>query len=472
MPIAFRHPILTAALLAVGTLAASPALAQTSQPAKPNFIVILGEGHGWASTSVQMDDRVAASKSRTALTPQFEKLAADGLRFTNFYVPSPRCTPSRAALFTGINPAALRMTFVGEGKADDGLVTNGRLLPAESTTELPRDVTTIAELLKTEGYAIAHFGKWHVGRTDPSVHGFDESDGPTNNGGPDHVDNPHPKQLVGMTDRGIAFLQRQTAAAKPFYLQLSHYASRQGATASPEAIAVVKNRNPALTQRELGEAATTYDLDLALGRLLKALDDSGAAKNTYVIFTTDHGTPGKNSPLAGGKGTVSDGGLRVPFIIRGPGIKPNTFQYQRVSTLDLLPTLASLAKSRAPLPKAVEGADISPLIFNTGKFERTRTEFVIHFPHYDKDPAGPASAIIVGNDKLVHHYSDNTFSLYNLAKDPAEAHDLAREQPDKLKQLQAQLTAYLQSVNATFPQPNPKYDPAKPTTANSSRGRR
>ena len=214
------------------------------------------------------------------------------------------------------------MTFIGEGKKDSGGGMNTRLLPPPSSIQLPTSETTIAALLKRAGYATAHFGKWHAGRIDPSQYGFDASDGPTGNGGPDNVDNPHPKELYGMTDRGLEFMTRQVKAGKPFYLQMSHYASRNGGDARPETLATVKSWGGDLSEREVAEAAADLDLDIAFGMVLKKLDELGIAGNTYVIFTADHGTPGRNPPLRGGKGTVSEGGLRVPFIIRGPGVKP------------------------------------------------------------------------------------------------------------------------------------------------------
>jgi arylsulfatase A-like enzyme len=149
------------------------------------------------------------------------------------------------------------MTFVGEGKKDNGGAANRRVIPPFSSTELPASETTIAELLRRAGYATAHFGKWHVGRADPSQHGFDASDGPTSNGGPENVDNPHPKELYGMTERGMDFMARQVKAGRPFYLQLSHYALRQGGDASPKALAAVKNWGTHLSDREIGEAAAT-----------------------------------------------------------------------------------------------------------------------------------------------------------------------------------------------------------------------
>ena len=431
----------------------------------PNFIVILGEGHGWSSTSVQMDDRVPESKSSTVRTPNLEKLAQAGMRFSNYYAPSPRCTPTRASLFTGKSPAQLHMTFVGEGKKDEGSNQNGKVNAPVALMELPLAETTIAELLKSAGYATAHFGKWHVGRTSPSQHGFDESDGPTSNGGPGNVDNPHPKELIGMTDRGIDFLSRQAKAGKPFYLQLSHYASRDGTDATPESIEKVKSWNLNLQDRDLGNAATFLDLDDAFGRLMAKLDELGLVRNTYVIFTTDHGTPGKNSPLAGGKGTVSEGGLRVPFIVRGPGIQPGTFSHVRVFGEDLLPTVADLAKIHTPMAKDIEGGSLTDLLSHAGKgiVKRSHEDFVVHFPHYDKDAAGPASTILSGDFKLIRVYETGELHLYHLAIDPGERRDLAKDQPDKATELDKRLSDYLASVNAQMPTPNTAYDPSKPT---------
>ncbi|MCB1020078.1 MAG: sulfatase-like hydrolase/transferase, partial [Acidobacteria bacterium] len=173
-------------------LAAHPGALRAQQP--PNFVFLLGEGQGWNSLSVAMDPDVPGSKSATFRTPNFERLAAAGMRFANFYAPSPRCTPSRATYFTGKTPALLRMTFVSAWTPD-----NPRLSTPAPVLEMPVEETTIAELLRAQGYATAHFGKWHVGRRlTPRDHGFDESDGPTNNGGPDNVAHPNPAQAYGI----------------------------------------------------------------------------------------------------------------------------------------------------------------------------------------------------------------------------------------------------------------------------------
>jgi arylsulfatase A-like enzyme len=441
---------------------------------RPNFVVILGEGHGWSSTSVQMDDAVPESKSAVVRTPNLEKLAASGMRFANFYAASPRCTPSRAALFTGKSPAQLHMTFVNEGKRDSGSVPNGRVITPSAAMELPAEATTIADLLKRSGYATAHFGKWHVGRVSPSQHGFDENDGANGNGGPDDVANPHPTQLFAMTERGMDFATRQAKAGKPFYLQLSHYASRQGGDASAEARASVKSWGGNLNEREAAEAAADWDLDVALGQLLKKLDELGVATNTYVIFTTDHGTPGKNPPLAGGKGTVSEGGLRVPFIIRGPGIQAGACSRIRTIGEDIFPTVAALARIAEPLPKGIEGGSFAGVATNGGKgaVQRPREEFVVHFPHYDKDAIGPASAIYLGDWKLIRVYETGALKLFNLASDPGERRALAKEMPEKVKTMNQRLTDYLASVNAQMPKPNPNYDPTKVVEMKRGGGRK
>ena len=179
---------------------------------QPNFVFILGEGHGWSSTSVQMDDLVPALKSAFVRTPNLEKLARDGMRFANFYAASPRCTPSRVAVVTGKSPARLHMTFIGEGKRDSGDNPTGRVLTPVASLELPTSEKTIAELLKRAGYATDHFGKWHMGRISPGQYGFDESEGATSNGGSDNVDNPHPKELYGMT--ALLVTSKNTAAIK------------------------------------------------------------------------------------------------------------------------------------------------------------------------------------------------------------------------------------------------------------------
>ncbi len=414
--------------------------------AKPNFIVILGEGAGWSSTSVQMDDRDPASRGASIPTPGLERLAAGGMRFASGYAASPRCTPSRAALLTGKSPAALHMTFIGDGSGGRGrgavqgtAAPTRRVVPPVASIELAAKEVTLAELLKTAGYASAHFGKWHLGRVDPQRHGFEDSDGPTGNGGPDNVANPNPKQAVEMTRNGIAFMERQVKAGHPFYLQLSHYPSQDA-----------KGGGPGVEGRRMESDA----VNACMESIQDAVERLGIRSTTYIVYTTDHGTPGRNLPLAGGKGTVWEGGVRVPFLITGPGIQPGACSHVRVSACDLFPTFAELAGLTGALPPGIEGGSLVPLLFHggQGRVVRPREEFVIHFPHYDKDWQGPASAIWLGDEKLVRVYETGERKLFNVARDPYERTDLAKESPESVRRLDARLSEYLSAVNAQMPQ--------------------
>ncbi len=419
----------------------------------PNFVVIMAEAQGWPNTSVMMDDRLSASKSAVFKTPAVERLAREGMRFAYGYALSPRCTPSRAALLTGIGPAALHMTYVGVGRETGPVRT--ALIPPEPILEMPTAVTTVAEMLKGVGYTTAHFGKWHVGRTDPGKHGFDESDGATNNGGPDGVANPNPKQSFGMTERGIAFMRRAQLAGKPFYLQLSHYPNQERKEGGGG------NGRDRDTVR-----ADSDEIDQTVMQLLTALDTLDLPGRTYVIYTADHGGQGRNgnAPLSGGKGAVTEGGLRVPFLIRGPGIAGNVCSRVPVTACDVLPTIAELAGVRAALPAAVEGGSLAAVLRDQagrGNVQRSREELVFHFPHYDMGNGGPATAILLGGYKLVRNYEKKTQRLFDLENDLGEERDLAAKLPEKAAELDARLTRYLNAVAAQMAQPNPNYDPTK-----------
>jgi arylsulfatase A-like enzyme len=446
---------------AVWLIASGAALA-----AAPNFVVILGEAQGFASASVPLDDTLPQGRDTLARTPNLERLAAEGMRFARFYAASPRCTPTRAALFTGRSPAALHMTFVGEGRGGRESAfseTGSRFLPAQSSSELPEAETTIAELLHRNGYATAHFGKWHVGRTNPARHGFEENDGATNNGGPANVENPNPKEAFGMAERGTAFMARQVKAGKPFYLQLSQYAGRGGTDARPETYAAVRARARNDHEARLaGAAAVTEDMDTTIGMVLAKLDALGIADTSYVIYTADHGAMGRqgNAPLRSGKGTVWEGGLRVPLIMRGPTVKAGVCSHVRATTVDLFPTIAALAGVREALPKQLEGGNLAPVLADAPNavVKRAREELVMHFPHYDRDGDGPSSAILLGELKLVSTYETGELHLFNLAHDPGEARDLVKTMPQETAALEQRLRDYLRAVQAQMPTANPRFE--------------
>jgi arylsulfatase A-like enzyme len=429
-----------------------------SNAARPNFVFVLSEAQGWTNSSVQMDVNMPNSRSDFFRTPSLERLAESGIRFSDFYAPSPRCTPSRASFFTGKSPAKLHMTFVSErGPA------NPKILGPKVLLDMPTEETTIAEVLKTVGYATAHFGKWHVGRLHPSRHGFDESDGATSNGGPDNVQHPNPKQAYAITASGIDFMARQTEAGKPFYLQISHYAARRANDATEKSYRTVLAWPGAAEGDRAGQAACLLDLDNTIGMILDKLSELGIADKTFVIYSSDHGTPGRNRPLTGGKGTVSEGGLRVPLIISGPGIDKNSSSNVGTSGVDLFPTITALANIEQDLPEGLEGGSLVPLFSRTGKgkVKRDREELVFHFPHYDKDSRGPASVILLGKYKLIRIYESGKRLLFDLSTDVSERNDLADTMPEKVEELDQRLTEYLREVNAQMPRVNPDFDPGE-----------
>jgi arylsulfatase A len=434
---------------------------------RPNFLFIFGEGQGWTSTSVQMDDTLPASKGDIVRTPNLERLAARGMRFANAYAPSPRCTPSRASVFTGKSPAQLHMTFVNEGRADSGSIAGARVTTPRPVMEMPPAEVMIGGLLKRAGYATAHFGKWHVGRVSPKAHGYDETDGANNNGGPENVETPNPKQAFAITRLGMDFMDRQAKAGKPFYLQVCHYAGRGPEGALKETLESVTRRavtNPGKQGRDRGLAdiAVMEDMDTTVGMLLAKLEELGIARNTFVIYTPDHGTQGRNPPLTGGKGGVWDGGLRVPLLIAGPGIAPGVCSHVRVTGADLFPTLAELA-GVPNLPPGLEGGSLVPLLTGggTGVVNRPREEFVVHYPHYDRDSEGPASAILLGSYKLMRSYETGERRLFDLSTDIGERNDLAKKMPEKAAELDRRLTEYLSAVGAQMPVINENIPPGQ-----------
>jgi len=419
---------------------AMPALSQSGSD-QPNFLVIYGEGSGWVSTSVQMDESDPDSRSDYIETPNLERLAANGVTFSRGYALSPRCTPSRAGLYTGKSPGLLHMTYVSaSGLEGRNPGDNLKLIPPAPVTELPVEETTYAEILKQAGYATAHFGKWHLGRVDPTEHGFDESDGPNANTSPSGREFNQAEYAI-TADKGIDFMQRQVAAGHPFLLEVDHYP-------------IMNNRN---VQEEM--MAERLDMDTNFGRMYDALEELGVADNTYVIFTTDHGTQGNlNAPLQNGKGSLLEGGIRVPFIIGGPNLRAGGWSGIPVTAVDILPTIADLSGNANRIGEDVEGGSLVSILRNAGgSVVRSREEIVFHFPHYDLNNAGPASALMLGNYKLVKNYEEEQPQLYNITLDPGETKDLASAMPDLVAELDQKLVTYLDEIDAQMTTPNPNY---------------
>jgi arylsulfatase A-like enzyme len=434
----------------------SAALAHAADPKPPNIILMLADDQGWNGTSVPMHPDVAGSKSEVFRTPHLEKLAAQGMRFSAAYAPAPVCSPTRVSLQTGRSPAALHWTKAAPPEA-------GRKLTEPTNAKAIGDQeTTVAELLRTAGYATAHYGKWHIAGGGPARHGYDDSDGDTGNEEAFKYTDPNPVNIFGMVKSASAFMERSKKAGKPFYVQMSWNALHAAGNANKATLAKYEKLNLG-NEKRTQVAAITEDLDTGVGELLKTIDDLRLAENTYVIYTSDNGAGGGGrGALGGGKGDVYEGGIRVPFVVRGPGVKANSWCHTRVVGYDLLPTFCEWAGvPAAKLPKAVEGGSLAKVIADgKGEVKRPRDGLVFHFPHYQGDT--PHSAIIVGDLKLIRFYEDDRTVLFDLSKDLREQTDLSKKRPDEAAKLEKQLAEYLKAVDAQMPTPNPKYDPNTP----------
>ena len=473
--------LLTVLFVLFAPLASSEERNSSHPATPPNFVVIVGEGCGWSGTSVAMDGDRPEACAHATLTPHLKVLQEQGLRSSAFYASSPRCTPSRASIFTGVSPAALKMTYVNEGgsnrREESEGSANTRLLPPQPSMELPAEAKTIAQWLKPAGYRSAHFGKWHVGRTTPTKLGFDADDGPNTNQGPNRNSQPNPEEGISITDRGIAFIEAQVKEQRPFYLHLSHYGGGTEEEVTPESMKVVQALGSRERRgKELALKGVVADVDRQIGRLLAKLKELGIAENTYVLFTTDHGTQGHNAnpPLSGGKGSLLEGGVRVPFLVRGPGIRPGSQTDVRGISWDLVPTVLELAGVKREGKDMIEGGSLVRVWKGEegAAVVRPQATIVMHFPHYDLDNGGPMTSIYSGSYKLLRRYETGQDSLYDLDQDLHESNDLAAKEPERAKELAGLMESYLKAVGAQMPVKNEAFDPSKPAPEPRRGGRR
>lgn len=469
-----RAILLTATMLLA--LPLSGLIAKPS-PKKPNIIFILADDQGWNGLSVQMHPDMPDSKSDYYRTPNIEKLAKGGLIFSRAYAPGPMCSPTRASLQTGKSPAQLGMTNVGGGRQRSAPASQKLILPTHTST-LSTDETTIGEVLQRAGYATAWFGKWHLGQAGPGEHGYDEHDGATGNEN-GNVEDPNPKDIFGITERGSAFMEKQVKASQPFYLQLWHYAVHGAVLCLEETEEAYAARPKGKNHINPAYAAMTENLDTGVGMIMKKVEELGIADNTYIVYMSDHGAPlnlSSNLPLAQGKGTLWEGGLRVPLIISGPGVKAGSYCQTPTVGWDLFPTFCELAGVDETLPKGLEGGSLKPLFASgKGKVDRLRKEIAFHFPHYGQGGRGkvPHSTILLADYKLIKLYEDDELHLFNLKEDIGEQNDLSKKMPEKVATMHRRLNDYLEEVSTGLPTLNPDYDPSAPVQASRrSRGGR
>lgn len=421
-----------------------------------NIILMLSDDQSWAGLSIKMDPNDKNSISLYDQTPNLKRLASQGTRFTAAYAPSPVCSPSRISIQTGKTPAKLKWTKAApffEGNA------NQYLIPPKHEKNIDELEFTIGEVLKHANYNTAHLGKWHLLGGGPQKHGYDLSDGDTGNKYASKFSDPNPVDLFGMVERAEQFINKSNKENKPFFVQLSFNALHYPENAIKKTIQKYNNLySNKLNSSEIQRLALNENMDKAIGRLLDFLEKKKLSKNTYIVFMADNGAFRKFSSLRGGKGTLWEGGIRVPFIIKGPGIPENSVNRSPIVGYDLFPTFMSIA-GLDDFPLELDGINIFETFKANHQLEtRPNGGLFFHFPHYQKKQT-PASAIIFNNWKLIKHYDEKTDLLFDLSKDISEKHNLISKYPEVYERLLTQLESYLLSVNASMPVLNPGYEP-------------
>jgi arylsulfatase A len=453
-----KSHILTAPVLA--PLVALHA-AETPKPAsKPNIIFILADDLGWT------DGGCFGSKFYE--TPHIDRLATQGMRFTDNYSACTVCSPSRVAILTGQYPARLHLTDFIPGHVR----TKAKLSVPDWTMHLPLEVPNLAKALKSAGYATASIGKWHLGKEAfwPENQGFDLNIAGCDKGQPPTYFSPYkiPTLTEGssgeflsdrLTSEAIKFIEQNKD--RPFFIYLPHYAVHSPIMAKPEVIAKYKSKvDPKAPHKKPEYAGLIESVDDSVGRLLAKLDELKLSDNTIVIFTSDNGGLANvttNLSLRAAKGSAYEGGVRVPLIIKWPGVtKPGSLCQTPVIGVDFYPTLLAMAGVMPP-PGAVDGESIEPLLRQSGSMKRDAIYW--HYPHYHPGGATPYGAIREGDFRLIEFYEDNHVELYNLKDDIGETKDLAATLPDKTAALRQKLHDWRQHVDAQMPTPNPSYDP-------------
>jgi arylsulfatase A-like enzyme len=449
------------AALAGGTLSAAPR-------AQFNFVFILADDLG------VMD--LGSYGNKYFATPNIDRLASQGARFSSAYAACPVCSPTRASIMTGRYPARTGVTDWIPGRPSD---ERGPITTPRTATALPLSEITIPERLKPAGYRSASVGKWHLGGEGfyPTDQGFDVNIGGNHSGSPPPSKRPYfgpfelPNLKAGegeflterLTREAATFIARNKA--NPYFLYLAHYTVHIPLGGREADIA--RHRDKAAGRYNPTYAAMVESLDESVGQILEAVDDSGAADRTMVVFFSDNGGlryegTGKawvtdNAPLRAGKGHIYEGGIREPLIIRCPSlVKPGSFIDTPVSSIDFLPTFCNL--NRLP-PGDVDGVSLLPLL--QGRPLKPRSLFW-HYPHYSNQGGEPASAIRDGDWKLIEFLTGGRRELYNLNRDPSEKTNLLAREGPTARRLGDQLERWRKQCGAVMPTRNPNADPAWP----------
>jgi arylsulfatase A-like enzyme len=465
--------------------------------AKPNIVLILMDDLGWRDLSCY--------GSTFYETPHLDRLAGQGICFSDAYAACPVCSPTRASLLTGKYPATVGVTdwIDWTGRAHPA---RGKLIDVPYVDHLPLEEIALPEVLQEAGYHTWHVGKWHLGGPEyyPERHGFERNVGGCEWGSPRHgyfspwgipnlEDGPEGEYLTDrLTDEAIRLI-RGNDDGRPFFLNLWYYSVHTPIQAKAEKIARYEGKARALgldklqafeegdyfpcehkkdkrivrrlIQSDPVYAAMVESVDENVGRLLRALEESGQAENTVVVFTSDNGglatsegSPTCNAPLSEGKGWMYEGGTREPLIVRWPGVvQPGAWCRTPVTSTDLYPTLLDAAGLPSMPDQHVDGVSLLPLL--TGSRALDREAIYWHYPHYGNQGGTPGSSIRAGDYKLIEFFEEDRPELYNLRQDIGEAHDLSGELPELAHELAGKLAAWRKKVEAKIPQPNPEYVP-------------
>lgn len=472
-----KSPLLLGSLMGMLIAATSgfgaPAPAQRP-PAPVNVVFMLVDDLGWTDLGYCGSDLYQ--------TPHIDRLAKEGMRFTDAYSACTVCSPTRAAIMTGRYPAAIRCTDYIPGHRRPW----ARLQVPDWTMHMELEEYTLAEALHDAGYATGHFGKWHLGDEKywPEHQGFDVNAGGWNKGQPARYFSPYenPRLADGppgeyLTDRlaneACQFIQ--TNKDRPFFLNLWFYSVHTPLQAKPETVAAYQALvRPGAHHTNPTYAAMIEHTDDVVGKVLAQLDQLGLSDRTLVIFTSDNGgllgayaaaekghpRVTSNVPLRSGKGDMYEGGVRVPLIVKyPPRVKAAAVSHEPVISMDFYPTILEFT-GVAGRPEQIarfDGVSLAPVL--TGKKANLgRAALYWHYPHYHTEGAVPYSAIRQGPWRLVEVFEDNRLELYNLDTDIGEKENLAATRPDKVKELRADLDAWRKRVDAQFPTPNPNYD--------------
>lgn len=420
-----------------------------------NIILILSDDQSWAGLSVKMDPSIKLSRSLYDHTPNLEILSKQGVIFSNAYAPSPVCSPTRISIQTGKTPARLNWT-----KAEPFYNESDKfyLIPPKHEKNIKGNELTIGEALRAKNYYTAHFGKWHLSGGGPVNHGYIYSDGDIGNKYASKYKDPNPVDLFGMRDRAKLFLEKSKKDGRNFFMQLSFHALHYPQNALKKTKAKYKEKFKDIKNTKLiNRIALNENMDTAIGEVLDHLRFLDLEKNTYIIFMSDNGAGGRNGILKGGKGSLFEGGIRVPFIIKGPNIPKNQINKTPIIGYDLMPTFMKIAGYQN-IPENIDGTNILEIFDKNFKsLNRNTTGLIFHFPHYQGE-YNPQSAIIKDSWKLIKYYDGKQPSLFNLNLDINEEINLFNNKPTLGNSLINELENYLEQVNASFPIINPNYD--------------